>query len=78
MGDKAKVILNEYSACDLLHKGTINPDKFYTADLKLIIEVAQREIKKLDNAKNEIKEYINKGMYHCDGSHILEILERLG
>ncbi|MBQ9658701.1 MAG: hypothetical protein IJV31_08045 [Clostridia bacterium] len=56
MGEKAKVILNEYSARDLLHKGTINPDKFYTSDLKLIIEIAQKEIKKLDNV---IRETIN-------------------
>lgn len=51
MGEKAKVILNEYSARDLLHKGTINPEKFYTSDLKLIIEVAQKEIKELKKYK---------------------------
>lgn len=55
MGERAKVILNEYSAKSLLMRDTLNLDKFYTADLKLFIEVARKEIKRLNNELERYK-----------------------
>ena len=58
MGERAKVILNEYSARDLLKRDTLDLDKFYTADLKLFVEVARKEIERLNKtiqvARNNI------------------------
>lgn len=59
MGERAKVILNEYYAKDLLMKDTLDLDKFYTADLKLFVEVARKEIERLNNIIKDIEEYIN-------------------
>ena len=58
MGERAKVILNEYSARDLLKRDKLDLDKFYTADLKLFVEVARKEIKSLNNIINELENYI--------------------
>ena len=54
MGARAKVILNEYSAKNLLMRDTLDLDKFYTADLKLFVEVARKEIERLNNIINEL------------------------
>ena len=59
MGERAKVILNEYSAKNLLMRDTLDLDKFYTADLKLFVEVARKEIERLNNIINELEKYIN-------------------
>lgn len=59
MGERAKVILNEYSARELLKRDTLNLDKFYTADLKLFVEVARKEIERLNNNINKGIEAIN-------------------
>lgn len=48
MGEKAKIILNEYVAKELLQQGRIDVDKFYTADLKLLVSIAQKEMQKLN------------------------------
>ena len=58
MGERAKVILNEHFAKALLRKDTLDLDKFYTADLKLFVEVARKEIKSLDNKEIELQETI--------------------
>ena len=62
MGEKAKIILNEYSAKSLLMKDNLDLNKFYTADLKLFVEVAREEIKvlyteikRLNNVITELK-----------------------
>lgn len=55
MGERAKIILNEYSAKSLLMRDTLDLDKFYTADLKLFVEVARKEIKRLNNIINEFE-----------------------
>ena len=59
MGERAKVILNEYSAKNLLMRDTLDLDKFYTADLKLFVEVARKEIERLNNIINKGIEAIN-------------------
>ncbi len=59
MGERAKIILNEYYARSLLMKDTLDLDKFYTADLKLFVEVARDEIKRLKNNWAELKESIS-------------------
>jgi cell division protein FtsB len=56
IGEQAKIILNEYSAKSLLMRDALNLDKFYTADLKLFVEVARKEIERL----KEDNEYLNK------------------
>ena len=63
MGERAKVILNEYSAKNLLMRDTLDLDKFYTADLKLFVEVARKEIERLNNIINEL----SKENKHLDG-----------
>lgn len=61
MGERAKIILNEYSARDLLRKTTIDVDKFYTPDLKLLIQEAQKEIKQLQLENEKLKScYCNR------------------
>lgn len=57
MGERAKVILNEYSAKNLLMRDTLDLDKFYTADLKLFVEVARKEIERLNNIINKLEKY---------------------
>lgn len=59
MGERAKIILNEYSAKNLLMRDTLDLDKFYTADLKLFVEVARKEIERLNNIINKGIEAIN-------------------
>ena len=54
MGERAKVILNEYSAKNLLMRDTLDLDKFYTADLKLFVEVARKEIERLNNKEERL------------------------
>lgn len=54
MGKRAKVILNEYSAKNLLMRDTLDLDKFYTADLKLFVEVARKEIEILNNKEEQL------------------------
>lgn len=58
MGERAKVILNEYSAKNLLMRDTLDLDKFYTADLKLFVEVARKEIERLNNIIKRLEEFI--------------------
>ena len=67
MGERAKVILNEYSAKNLLMRDTLDLDKFYTTDLKLFVEVARKEILRLQTQlqqkENIIKEVREINMY---------------
>ena len=58
MGERAKVILNEYSAKNLLMRDTLDLDKFYTADLKLFVEVARKEIERLNNIIKELEKWL--------------------
>lgn len=55
MGERAKVIINEYSAKSLLRRDSLDFDKFYTADLKLFLEVAREEIKSQDKEIERLK-----------------------
>ena len=47
MGERAKITLNEWSAKAMLTRENLDLDNFYMADLKLMIEAARKEIKKL-------------------------------
>jgi len=49
VGERAKIILNEWSAKAMLDRENLDLDKFYMADLKLMIEVAKKELKDLNN-----------------------------
>lgn len=48
MGERAKVILNEYTAKRLLMRDSLDLDKFYNSDLKLLIKAAKEEIKRYE------------------------------
>lgn len=54
MGERAKITLNEYNAKSLLKRDNLNLDSFYTSDLKTLIEVAQKEYKRLNNGIKEL------------------------
>lgn len=60
MGDRAKIIINEYSAIDLLKRDTLDLDKFYTADLKIFIKAAKKEIEKIEQEKELLKEELER------------------
>lgn len=62
MGEKAKIILNDYSAKSLLYRDTLDLDKFYTADLKLMCEIARKEIKELQERIDKAIEYIENNV----------------
>ena len=49
MGERAKIIVNEYSALELLKRKDLDLDKFYSSDLKIFINAAKQEIEKLNN-----------------------------
>lgn len=66
MGERAKIILNEYSAKSMLMRDAIDLDKFYTADLKLMIEVAKKEIKKLEQENESLKKELEKALNGSD------------
>lgn len=55
MGERAKILINEYTAKELLKRDDLNLDKFYSADLKTMIKSAQEELKKKDNIINELE-----------------------
>ena len=57
MGERAKVIVNDYSALQLLKNKKLDIDKFYSADLKIFVKVAQQEIDRLNNIINGIEEF---------------------
>ena len=85
MGERAKIILNEYSAKSLLMRDTLDLDKFYTADLKLFVEVARKEIKRLNNIINELekniddklKEFEDSKDYLIDGTTLKDLKNEL-
>ena len=64
MGERAKIMLNEYTAKALLKRDDLDLDKFYSTDIKMMVKVAQQELKKKDNIINElekwVKDYIEK------------------
>lgn len=75
MGERAKLLLNEYSAKGLLYREELNLDNFYTADLKLMIEVARKEIERLNNIINELEKYCKEEIE--EGNNALEQLSML-
>ena len=80
MGERAKMILNEYSARNLLKRDTLDLDKFYTADLKLFVEVARKEIRRLNNIINECADEILKELkenHHLSYGVALAIRQKL-
>ena len=59
MGERAKIMLNEYTAKALLKRDDLDLDKFYSTDIKMMVKVAQQELKKKDNIINELEKYIH-------------------
>ena len=87
MGERAKFFINEYSALHLLEKDNIDLDKFYNADLKVMVETAKKEIKRLNNIIKEVRKYIEEYRGDCPYSEykvdvldepekLLEILDK--
>ena len=44
MGERAKVIVNKYTALELLKRKDLDLDKFYSSDLKIFINVLREEL----------------------------------
>jgi hypothetical protein len=58
MGERAKIIVNEYSALELLKRKDLDLDKFYSSDLKIFINAAKQEIERLNNIINNSLELL--------------------
>ena len=66
MGERAKVIINEYSALEILKRTDFDLSKFYSSDYKIFINALLKENKQLqsqlqqkENIIKEVREYIN-------------------
>jgi hypothetical protein len=75
MGERAKIILNEYTAKSLLMKDTLDLDKFYTTDLKMFIEVARKEIKKYREEIERLNNIINNLEYITQRENTIKAVE---
>lgn len=62
MGERAKFFINEYSALHLLEKDNVDLDKFYNADLKVMVETAKKEMKRLNKQIKDARELLIKYM----------------
>lgn len=60
MGERAKIMLNEYTAKALLKRDDLDLDNFYSTDIKTMVKVAQQELKKKDNIINELEKWLKK------------------
>ena len=60
MGERAKIMLNEYTAKALLKRDDLDLDKFYSTDIKMMVKVAQQELKKKDNIIDELEKWIEE------------------
>lgn len=60
MGERAKIMLNEYTAKALLKRDDLDLDKFYSTDIKMMVKVAQQELKKKDNIIDELEKWLIK------------------
>ena len=65
MGERAKVIINEYSALEILKRTDFDLSKFYSSDYKIFINALLKENKQLqsqlqqkENIIKEVREYI--------------------
>ena len=76
MGERAKIMLNEYTAKALLKRDDLDLDKFYSTDIKTMVKVAQQELKKKDNIINELEEYIKPYLYMLNGIQDRDIYEQ--
>lgn len=47
MGERAKIIVNEYIAKEMLYKDNLDVDKLYSSDLRILVKAANKEIEKL-------------------------------
>ena len=54
MGEKAKLNINEPIAIALIKKDDLDLDKFYSADLKIFVKAAAKEIKRLENLNQQL------------------------
>lgn len=54
MGEKAKITVNEPIAIAIIKKDDLDLDKFYSADLKIFVKAAAKEIKRLDNLNQQL------------------------
>lgn len=62
MGERARIVINEYSALELLKNDNLDLDKFYNSDLKIFIKVLKKEINRLNQeisiiCKNDLLNY---------------------
>lgn len=60
MAEKAKIIVNKYTALEMLKQKNINFDNFFTGDLKIFCIVAKEEIDRLNYDLSEYKRINNK------------------
>ena len=67
MGERAKIMLNEYTAKALLKRDDLDLDKFDSTDIKMMVKVAQQELKKKDNIITELEKWCNE----CIDNHII-------
>ena len=56
MGERAKIIINEYTALEILQRPDFDINKFYSSDLKTFINVSKKEIERLNKRVKECEE----------------------
>ncbi len=54
MGEKAKITVNEPIAIAIIKKDDLDLDKFYSADLKIFVKAATKEIKRLESINQQL------------------------
>lgn len=73
MGERAKIMLNEYTAKALLKRDDLDLDKFYSTDIKMMVKVAQQELKKKDNIITELEKWLEERTYGMNEIHTYKI-----
>lgn len=59
MGEKAKMIMNEYTGLGILLRPDFDVNKFYSSDLKVFIKTARKALEDYKTKMDKAVEYID-------------------
>ena len=82
MGERAKIIVNEYIAKKMLYKDNLDVDKLYSSDLRILVKVANKEIERLHSIIKEVREEIkilvtNSDIVDYQAQKLFQILDKV-